>query len=186
MYFMYHHSQHCVINVGPPPPTQSRESFTLFPLLPPELRLKIWQIATDEPQTVELSCTPTSSYLPKGRWFSHNKPPVVFSICAESRDVALSHYSTLTFSPDQVGVPWPKLYFNFSRDTLWLCDDLCGIWARDLLEKNEQLKTQLKFLAVEEKLWKSLNQIVFTPGWDMGGSKSIIGYLKALEDLRFH
>lgn len=192
---MYHHYQYCITTMGPQTPRKSEDEFTLFPFLPPELRLKIWEAVAAEPQTVELSCTPTSSYLSKGRWFSHNKPPVIFGICSESRSVALTHYSELEFSSDQIGVPWPKLYFNFELDTLWLCNDLCAFWAKDLLEKNLQVQQKLKFLAVDEKLWKSLNQPIFTPGanvtlsglgiFDMN-SKVVISYLGALENLRFH
>jgi hypothetical protein len=58
-----------------------------------------------------------------------------------------------------------------------------------------QVQQRLKFLAVDQKLWKSLNQPIFTPGvnvtlsglgiFDMD-SKVIISYLRALENLRFH
>jgi hypothetical protein len=195
IYFMYHHYQHCIANISHPPNPKSMDTFTLFPLLPSEIRIKIWQTVASEPQTVELSCTPTSSYLPRGRWFTHNKPPTIFSINSESREVALLHYSILTFSPDQIGVPWPKIYFNFDQDTLWLCDDLCSIWARDLLEKNEQLKTQLRFLSVEKQLWKSLNQTVFPlvsnmnlPGMAVSNMDNppIKENFTALEDLKSH
>lgn len=192
---MYHHGQHCIATQGPRPSPKPTDSFTLFPLLPAELRLKVWELAAREPQTVELSCTPTSSYLPKGRWFSHNKPPIVLSVCSESREVALREYSVLKFCPDQIGNPWPRLYINFEVDTLWLCSDLCQLWARDLLEKNEQLKTSLRSLVVNENLWKQLNHTMLTPGISvmalsgtgLGGEpqEAVVGYLKALENLRF-
>lgn len=194
IYFMYHHYQHCITTLKSTQSPTSTDTFTLFPLLPPEIRLKIWQTIAAEPQTVELSCTPSSSYLPNGRWFSHSKPPAIFSICSESRAVALAQYTILTFSPDQIGVPWPRLYLNFSVDTLWLCKDLCATSARDLLEKNQQLQKQLRFLVVEEKLWKVLNPITFTPspiislsglGVDDMKSRPITDYLEALENLSF-
>lgn len=193
IYFMYHHYQHCITTVGSTQPPTSTNASTLFPLLP-EIRLKIWQTIAAEPQTVELSCTPSSSYLPHGCWFSHSKPPAIFSICSESRAIALAQYTILTFSPDQIGIPWPTLYFNFSVDTLWLCNDLCAISARDLLEKNQQLQKQSRFLVVEEKLWKVLNPAIFTPspiislsglGVDDMNSRPITGYMEALENLSF-
>jgi hypothetical protein len=125
IYFMYHHYQHCVISNAKPMPPSSTESFTLFPLLPIELRLKIWECVTEHPNTVELSCTPTASYLPDGRWFSHSKPPIIFQICSESRAVAMARYELLTFSPDVVGIPCKAgLYINFDVDTLWVCSDM--------------------------------------------------------------
>lgn len=195
IYFMYQHHQHCSIGVGPPMPPKSLDLFTLFPLLPPEIRLKIWEAIASEPKIVELSCTPTAACMPKGRWFSHSKPPILLTVCSESREVALMRYSTLTFSPEQMGIRWPKLHINFAVDTLWLCADIHILWARDLLKRNEQLKSKLRFLAINETIWKALNPIFFTPGFAM--MMSGIGYagefpegvrsgLNALEDLKFH
>jgi hypothetical protein len=128
IYFMYHHYQHCFLSKAPQMPQPSMESFTLFPLLPTELRLKIWDFVAEEPNIVELSCTPTASYLPDGRWFSHSRPPIIFRTCSESRAVAMAHYDALTFSPDVVGIPCKtKLYINFAIDTLWICSDMVGI-----------------------------------------------------------
>lgn len=192
---MYHHQQHCSIRAAPQMPPKSPDSFMLFHLLPPELRLRIWEIIASEPHTVELSCTPTASYIPKGRWFSHSKPPILFSICSESRGIALMQYSILEFSPEQIGTPWPRLYVNFAVDTLWLCADLHVLWARDLLETNGNLKENLRFLAVNETMWKALNPLFFTPGFAMAGPEvgyvercpeGVRGGLRALEDVKFH
>jgi hypothetical protein len=125
IFFMYHHSQHCVLSKKGLMPPLSTDSFTLFPLLPMELRLKIWEAATEDPNNLELSCTPTASYLPDGRWFSHSKPPIIFQVCSESRSVAMRCYDVLTFSPDVVGIPCKtQLYINFDVDTLWICADM--------------------------------------------------------------
>ncbi|PMD36072.1 hypothetical protein L207DRAFT_637241 [Hyaloscypha variabilis F] len=193
IFFMYHHSQHCVISKKGLMPPPSTNSFTLFPLLPMELRLKIWEAATEDPNNLELSCTPTASYLPDGRWFSHSKPPIIFQVCSESRSVAMRCYDVLTFSPDVVGIPCKtQLYINFDVDTLWICADMHIKWARMLLSKNDQLKEKLKFLAVNEKVWKDLNETDLTPGYNGGilpwlpPTKAIVCELKALEDVRFH
>ena len=193
IYFMYHHYQHCFISKAKLLPPPSTESFTVFPLLPTELRLKIWEHVADRPNTVELSCTPTASYLPDGRWFSHSKPPTIFHICLESRAVAMALYDVLTFSPDVVGIPCKaELYINFAVDTLWVCGDMHMKWARMLLSKNDQLKEKLKFLAVNEKIWKDLNQTDLTPGYSGGvlpwlpPTTAVACELKALEDVKFH
>jgi hypothetical protein len=193
IYFMYHHYQHCFLSKKPLMSPPATESFTLFPLLPQELRLQIWEAVAEEPNTVELSCTPTASYLPDGRWFSHTKPPTIFRICSESRAVAMAHYDVLTFSPDVVGIPCKtELYINFAVDTLWVCSDMHIKWARMLLSKNDQLKEKLRFLAVNEKLWKGLNQTDLTPGYSGGvlpllpPTTPVACELKALEDVKFH
>jgi hypothetical protein len=194
-YFMYQHHQHCSIRAGPPIAPKSPDSFTLFPLLPPEIRLKIWETIGSEPNIVELSRTPTAAPIPESRWFSHSKPPILFTICSESREAALKTYSTLDFPPEQKGIPWPKLYINFAVDTLWLCSDLHVLWARDLLEQSDRLKSKLRSLAIDETVWKALNPVIFTPGFAMtlpgisfagGCPEGVRGGLKALEDLKFH
>ncbi|KAF8858263.1 hypothetical protein BDZ45DRAFT_399636 [Acephala macrosclerotiorum] len=193
IYFMYRHCQFCV-SAKEHTPEPSPDSFTLFPLLPFELRLKIWHFIANTPRTVELTCTPTASHLPEGRWFSHSKSPVIFRICSESRTIAQSQYSVLDFPSEQLGLPCSTpLRINFAADTLWLCGDLQSEWAWDLLEKNEQLKEKLRFLAVREKLWKALNQTELTPVPDAHLSgraetprKYVYSGLKAIEDVKFH
>lgn len=191
VYFMLQHCQHCLIP-REPLPTSSSLSFTCFPFLPSELRLKIWEMIASEPRTVELSCTPTSSYLPGGRWFSHSKPPVIFHVSSESRVVALSTISVFKFSPNQFGMPIDHLYINFSVDTLWLCSDLQLAWAKDLLESNEQVKEKLKFLAIREGFWRQLNTPIKASeaneffGPPEPHPDAVSARLKALEEVKFH
>jgi hypothetical protein len=191
--FMSNHYQHCIMHEKQSTkPSSSSEAFTLFPLLPPEIRVKIWEAAAAEPHTVELSCTPVVASIPQGRWFSHSKPPTIFHVNAESRAVALREFSVLTFSPGQIGLPPGIIYINFSSGCLWLCADLAAEWARNLLEKSEQLKVGLKFLVVNRQLWNGLNPVtVIPPGtpaimskWET--SSNVSGALKALEVVRFH
>jgi hypothetical protein len=175
-------------------PTPSTEVFTLFPLLPKELRLQIWEEVAAQPRILELTCTPTSSSLPEGRWMSHTKTPSIFQVCSESQEIALASYSVLKFSDGQIGIPpKPPLYIDFEVDTLWFCGDLQSAWARDLLEKNEILKEKLKFLKVKEKTWKELNQVDLTPIWSSYAGVTmnpcptpVRSGLKVLEYISFH
>jgi hypothetical protein len=107
--------------------------------------------------------------------------------------VALKRYSLLKFTPDQLRLPTrSELYINFAFETLWLSGDLQPEWARDLLEKNEQLKEKLRFLSVKESLWKKLNDTNFTPILDERSEfgeyneRDVYASLKALEDIKFH
>lgn len=193
--FMYQHCKHYFISSNPamPPSPSPSQIFPLFSQLPTEIRLKIWEEVAAQPHTVELTCTPTSSYLPGGRWISHSKPAPIFNVCAESRYIAYAKYASLVISPEQLGVPLKTpLYFNFEADTLWLCADLSVPLARDLLEKNEQLKENLRFLAVSKRTWKVINQVELTPSW-RGYTDTLDTLplpvrcgLKKLDGLQFH
>ena len=116
----------------------------------------------------------------------------MFQVNVESRAIALREFSVLSFSPGQIGIPPKNVYINFSSGSLWLCADLLAEWARNLLETNEQLKTQLKSLVVKERLWRELNPILHVPPnipdimakWQQ--SNSVYGALEALVDVRFH
>jgi hypothetical protein len=65
-------------------------------------------------------------------------------------------------------------------------------WQRMLLSKNDQLKKKLKFLAMNEKMWKDLNETDLTPGFSGGvlpwiqPTVAVACELKALEDVKFH
>lgn len=191
LFFQYHRFQHCVLNVLPPTPPRSSDKFILFPLLPPELRLKIWQTIAQEPQTIELSCMFVSSNMSTGgRWFTHNSPPIIFSVCSESRAAAYYEYTLLDFSPEQIGQRWQTVFINWERDTLWLCNDLSATWAKDLFGKNEQLKENLKNLSVGENLWKAINPMGDGTATSPTGLKTkatdVVGKLRVLKGVEFH
>jgi len=145
------------------------QTFTLFPLLPPELRLKIWQKLAAQPHTLELGRTSTDANGPQGQWFSRSQPPAIFSVCSESRAAALHLFSALTFSDGQTGLPCRKpLYINFETGTLCIGSDFHPKLAEDLLFRNAQLKESLKYLAISSKLWTVINPVYLDPGWDGG------------------
>lgn len=185
-----HQRRHCILNKELVPP-KSINRFTLFPHLPPELRIKIWQTIASTRKYVELGCIATLEK-PSGSWFSHSPPPILLSICQESRAFALFYYSTLNFSKIQIGIPCPtQIYINFDSEALWLCGDLHEKWAVDLLSKNHLLLEHLKYLALDSWLWEQLKETDsgmtvsddychFWPG------RGIISKLASLEDVSFH
>ncbi|KAG9243956.1 hypothetical protein BJ878DRAFT_97044 [Calycina marina] len=121
LFFRYHRHQHCSVSVFPPLPTIT-ERFMFFSLLPPELRLKIWHTIAPELQAVELFCMFVSSNMQTGgSWFTHNKPPILFRVCSESRALAFFEYEQLLFSRDQVNQRWQTLYINWERDSICFC-----------------------------------------------------------------
>jgi hypothetical protein len=110
-------------------------SFTLFPALPSELRLKIWGFAIF-PRTIGLERRykqekrRNSSDRPGTEktvsvfigWMSADPPPITLSICHDSREEALKVYQ-LAFGSYQPYLRsyahMPRTYVNFSTDTLY-------------------------------------------------------------------
>jgi len=94
--------------------------FTLFPQLPLELRLKIWQTMLPGPRTVNIryqmkydsfNGKTISSFT---GWTSPDPVPVGLHVCQESREESLKHYQKSFGSYFHAS----KIYFDFSRDTL--------------------------------------------------------------------
>jgi hypothetical protein len=74
------------------------ETFTLFPNLPKELRLKIWNYATRQSRTLLLSGTwylerTNLDKLQNESIENNNKVPAVLHTCSEARQEGLKHYT---------------------------------------------------------------------------------------------
>ncbi len=95
-------------NKGLPRPCQT---FTLFPKLSTELRVKIWSEASSVPRTLTIleTCTIKTPNMP-----NEVQVPAVLPVCAESRMEALKHYS-LCFQKDELDC------LNPQSVQLWKC-----------------------------------------------------------------
>ncbi|KAK9419072.1 hypothetical protein SUNI508_01049 [Seiridium unicorne] len=102
----------------------SRE-FTLFPSLPAELRVKIWQ-HTFAPRVLELHSERGHYVLPEhALWCSNCGNPVTLSVCHESREEALAFYTVALPLGDKNGDPIDRfLYMNPAVDTAALLGDM--------------------------------------------------------------
>jgi hypothetical protein len=96
--------------------------FTLFPKLPTELRLVIWEMVLPGPRILEstfyfdLRKQLCWSLLP-----SENSPATLFT-CRESREIGLKHYQPLT----EEGMARPLVqYFHPANDTLFSTSISC-------------------------------------------------------------
>jgi hypothetical protein len=96
-------------------------TFTLFPALPSELRLKIWSFIALVPRTVTIEYKTSYDRDDRGKvhatskgWISPSTIPVSLHICHDSRSVALKNYRLAFGSYFHE----PEIYFNFSADTL--------------------------------------------------------------------
>jgi hypothetical protein len=108
-------------------------TFTLFPNLPLELRLKIWSYAGDHPRTLQL--TDTWDLQEQGVGIEgNNQVPGILQACSESRQEGLKHYTACTkrcaWSEKIHGTnghveartpcPDSKVYINFDVDRFYL------------------------------------------------------------------
>jgi hypothetical protein len=95
-------------------------TFTLFPELPFELRLKCWSFVAPGPRRVHIkyqtkyNTTNARAVVAFSGWTSPDPAPVILHICHESREEALKSYQ-LSFGSV---FSEARVYFNFSIDTL--------------------------------------------------------------------
>ena len=109
-----------------PDQASTGKQFILFPNLPPELRLRIWEFASAIPRSVHLQECASDERRPSDEFVASFDPPKCASIlhvCRESRDIALKSYFLITHS--KFSAP---LYFNEPNDILVLPDLELHIW----------------------------------------------------------
>jgi len=87
------------------------KSFTLFPLLPTELRLKVWKFTLPGPRILELRYDKKHA-----EFISVARLPRALFICKESREETLKHYD-FSFGIDEGS---SKVLVDFSVDILLL------------------------------------------------------------------
>ncbi|RDW69490.1 hypothetical protein BP6252_08510 [Coleophoma cylindrospora] len=135
-------------------------TFGCFPYLPPEIRLLIWEHIAALPQDIRLSCTTPNAVASQPCWYTSNRAPAIFAVNWEARAVALSVYTFLRFSKDQIGIPWMRpVYINLRSDVLCLGIGLQVRYAKSLLEDNDQLREGVTRLVVERMLWEKMNWV---------------------------
>ncbi|KAF7856163.1 uncharacterized protein EAF02_011422 [Botrytis sinoallii] len=87
-------------------------TFSLFPFLPKELRVKIWKFAACHPRIVHLTYDhPTESLV------SLSPIPVLLSTCGEARDELLPLFKQLALPPSACGA---KIYVDLDVDTVYI------------------------------------------------------------------
>lgn len=94
-------------------------SFTLFPKLPVELRLMVWELALPGPRVITIQARRVSS---AARGLPHLTAdysiPAIFHTSQESREAVLRKYE-FAFPRNHL---INSFYFDFSRDVLFLRD----------------------------------------------------------------
>ncbi|KAK6954133.1 hypothetical protein Daesc_004095 [Daldinia eschscholtzii] len=145
---------------------QSPTTFNKFNQLPPELRIKIWQYAMPDPRTVVVKSpysgqkqTPRSleegildSYSQGEAWYSNTQIPALLHVNAEARYEALKHYR-LSLG---VGGLQPRIYVDFSRDTLFFGNSELKPECSSLWASTEGLDQVQRLAVVPEGAWRVL------------------------------
>lgn len=119
-------------------------SFTLFPQLPLEIRMRIWELACFFPRNVDIWVThlpesyirePPENYTRGGpptpfRYLSRSPVPAILHVCNESRTIGLNFYK-LEFGSGTFELQYftlsvkPTIYVNLSVDRICFMDS-CG------------------------------------------------------------
>lgn len=87
-------------------------TFSLFPFLPKELRVKIWKFAARHPRIVHLTYDhPTESLV------SLSPIPALLSTCGEARDELLPLFKQLALPPSACAA---RIYVDFDVDTVYI------------------------------------------------------------------
>jgi hypothetical protein len=116
--------------------------FTIFPQFPPEIRQKIWRLAACEPRIVEIQIYENKilNWVEDSRWETETDSksynlhsmircpatPPLLQTSRESRDVALSTYTTLNGRSGQLS-PW----INFGFETAYLGRQFLGYFKEN-------------------------------------------------------
>ncbi len=119
-------TQKCDVSAG--------RAFPKFSRLPKELRLRVWEMAAEQPRVVVIHSAKREEgdETPPG-FISSSPPPAVLHVCAESRGMALTRYSVLLMSasePNSSNISPPSegsafsTYFNLAQDVLYFRTDL--------------------------------------------------------------
>jgi hypothetical protein len=144
------------------------KQFTLFPKLPLELRLSIWELALPESRIVTLE--PSRSEVDHRhslRFGKSDKPPVLLQVNHESRSLTLRTYHRFFDSEHLFNRP---KYFNNAKDTLHIMGDwvYCGQpWLKNPFAITKDFKKirHLKMLngMAYYFLWTSFPKVTMRP-----------------------
>ncbi|KAK1750161.1 hypothetical protein QBC47DRAFT_394700 [Echria macrotheca] len=135
-----------------PQPPDSSPTFHLFPLFPPELRLKIWHHSF-VPRAVELHTRRThyaDDVRGAPRWQSLSRNPAALSVSVEARAAALEAYTVALplCHPDDLPLRITRrlLYVDPARDTVVVLGDMHYQRLTMLLEwfRDEDIRAGLK------------------------------------------
>jgi hypothetical protein len=134
--------------------------FTLFPKLPIELRLLIWEMALPGPRVLKTSLPWDLDAEIRWNLTPSEKSPAILFSCHESRTVALNHYQPLSYERLPFGANFQ--YFDPSIDILFHACYLSifdSLDTRDVLSLIAACIPGLQRLAIAETIFYHHNAI---------------------------
>ncbi|KAI0966708.1 hypothetical protein F4678DRAFT_475800 [Xylaria arbuscula] len=156
------------------------DTFTNFGKFPAELRIKIWQFAMPEARTVVIKSPFSQKPAPisldrvlpqpldcEETWQSTTQVPALLHVNAEARHEALKHYS-LSLG---VGKAQPRVYVDFSRDTLFFGDAELTPECSLLWTRTKDFEKVRRLAIVPEGAWRVLQ---WTKDFDMNFLQTLI------------
>ena len=146
------------------------ESFTLFPDLPKELRLKIWNYSSHQSRTLFLGGgwyleRKNLNKLPTESIENNNKVPAVLHTCSEARLEGLKHYTACAkrcshnfynrhipwYTCENQGCVSKHVYVNFNADR-FLCRNFPDGALLDEYQLDKKDLAMIQFLDIECKV----------------------------------
>jgi hypothetical protein len=153
------------------PPSLS--AFTVFPNLPLELRILIWQ-KTLEPRVVEVTYDEETGFT------TYSRLPMALQICKESRETVEPLYPCCfgsIFHPS-------RIRFNFALDTLYIDGIMEAELPHFLATFGEREINGIQTLALDEEAYAIPNEL--GEDYDIThGLRRAVGSLKGLKELLF-
>ena len=109
------------------PPAKAKGEFVRFPLLPSEIRLKIWEfcLALEYSPVVHQLFKNARSAKPTAKYVCRSPLPPLLETCRESRVEALKYFS---LSLGTVTSP-PRTYVNYESSFVYLCTRRSGYFV---------------------------------------------------------
>ena len=97
------------------------DQFTLFPKLPAELQLKVWNLITNQPRLIEMENIKGGGRRTNSIQVTIQSrgPPTVLSVCHESRIESLKAYTKVSFNKYEKPEQNQSIYYNPEVDIVY-------------------------------------------------------------------
>ncbi|OBT66888.1 hypothetical protein VE03_04206 [Pseudogymnoascus sp. 23342-1-I1] len=163
------------------PPIKAKGEFARFPLLPAEIRLKIWEfcLALDYSPIVYQIFRNERSTKPTARYVNQTQRPPLIDTCHESRVEALKYFSlclgTVT-SP-------PETYINYETSAVYLCTRRSGYFIPMMQSLLPVDLANIQRLTLKLRDWLINDDCVFRDAiWKFTNLKQLLMLISSREE----
>lgn len=163
------------------PPTKAKGEFVRFPLLPAEIRLKMWEFCLALPYSpiVQQRFKNERSTKPTAKYVSRTRLPPLLETCHESRVEALKYFSlclgTIT-SP-------PRTYINYGATFVYLCTRRSGYFIPMMQSLLPIDLVNIRRLTLKLRDWLINDDCVFRDAiWKFTNLKSLLMLISSRDE----